>query len=36
MDTVKLDKPQGYVNSFPKSGRTWVRYTLAQYFKVLN
>jgi alcohol sulfotransferase len=26
-------KPEGYVNSFPKSGRTWVRYTLAQYFK---
>lgn len=25
----------GYVNSFPKSGRTWVRYMLAQYFRIM-
>jgi hypothetical protein len=35
MKTEKVSKPKGFINSFPRSGRTWVRYTLAQYFNML-
>jgi hypothetical protein len=34
-ETMAKAKAHGYINSFPKSGRTWVRYTLAQYFKLV-